>query len=147
MNNSQKYVILFVSGVLLQLGCIIAVCISSLSDFYINNILSKDLLLPNILSYGFMIFGALGLFGIFDLLKKITSSHPQTAKKYGPAYSFSPHTGPYPRRRATCPSAPWAPWADIPISCRQISCLHMPPPLSLWQLLWPAGPGSWQTQN
>lgn len=70
VHEDFKYSILLISGILLQLSCILGSCIATLTKFTpFEDIYCKSLLIPNLLSYFFILIGALGLFNLFKKIK------------------------------------------------------------------------------
>lgn len=76
MHQDHKYVILLISGILLQLTCILGSSIATLTRFTpFDDIYCKSLLIPNLLSYFFILIGALGLFSFFIVIKDFINAH------------------------------------------------------------------------
>lgn len=69
MNNFNKFTIFFISGILLQITCILGACIAAINNYAVHTILFEKLIIPNFLSYILIIIGFIGLLEI-NLRKK-----------------------------------------------------------------------------
>jgi len=70
VNNFQKYTIIFCSGILLQIACVIGSCITALRNYDTSAVLNDILFVPYFLSFILIIFGFIGLVGLFDLVRR-----------------------------------------------------------------------------